>query len=452
MKKILLIVLFITGVCFGQTYELAEEFYENGLPKVIKTFKESNDKYELVKSINVYENGQKKEEKTYKGVNRYGVPIKDGIWTWWHENGQKKSKRTYKDGEADGLVTMWYENGQKKQEGTWKDGNIVGIWTSWNENGEMEGKVTILEYLINEATAEKAAAEARTKELAAELAVAWSKKGEEDWEGTILKYLVKEATAEKVAAELAFAEKAAREKAAINKTAKEKEDRIKAARKKSARKKAARKKAARKKAVREKMAAEKAKAEAEKDKAEARAKKLAVKLASDCLKIFDLSQELYKSGKHQETMDILETTLRMEGCDEEINSKAQYYIGWTYGNKLFDMDAARAEYLKGANNYTSNLKYVEKCVEKLALYKKNDEAEVVYKAGDFAKAAALREEVGLTKGCDRVLAAKNLYQAGYIHQKRLNNNAKAKTLYEAVVISFSGSGYVDRAKQKLATL
>ena len=428
MKKILLIVLFITGVCFGQTYELAEEFYENGLPKVIKTFKESNDKYELVKSINVYENGQKKEEKTYKGVNRYGVPIKDGIWTWWHENGQKK------------------------QEGTWKDGNIVGIWTSWNENGEMEGKVTILEYLINEATAEKAAAEARTKELAAELAVAWSKKGEEDWEETILKYLVKEATAEKVAAELAFAEKAAREKAAINKTAKEKEDRIKAARKKSARKKAARKKAARKKAVREKMAAEKAKAEAEKDKAEARAKKLAVKLASDCLKIFDLSQELYKSGKHQETMDILETTLRMEGCDEEINSKAQYYIGWTYGNKLFDMDAARAEYLKGANNYTSNLKYVEKCVEKLALYKKNDEAEVVYKAGDFAKAAALREEVGLTKGCDRVLAAKNLYQAGYIHQKRLNNNAKAKTLYEAVVIYFSGSRWVDMAKQKLADL
>jgi hypothetical protein len=116
------------------------------------------------------------------------------------------------------------------------------------------------------------------------------------------------------------------------------------------------------------------------------------------------------------------------------------------------MVAAQAEYQKGANNYFSGLKYVEKCEEKLALYKKNDEAETVYKAGDFAKAAALREEVGLTKGCDKALAAKNLYQAGYIHQKKLNGNAKAKTLYEAVVIGFSGSEYVDRAKQKLATL
>ena len=141
------------------------------------------------------------------------------------------------------------------------------------------------------------------------------------------------------------------------------------------------------------------------------------------------------------------------GCDEELSSRCQYYIGWIYGNKLFNMDAARAEYQKGANNYTSGLKYVEKCEEKLALYKKNDEAEAVYKAGEFAKAAALREEVGLTKGCDKALAAKNLYQAGYIHQTKLNgSNAKAKTLYEAVVIGFSGSGYVDRAKQKLATL
>jgi hypothetical protein len=39
MKKTLLIVLFITGFCFGQTYELAEEFYSNGFPKVIKLIK-----------------------------------------------------------------------------------------------------------------------------------------------------------------------------------------------------------------------------------------------------------------------------------------------------------------------------------------------------------------------------------------------------------------------------
>ena len=418
MKKTLLIViLLITAVSFGQTYE-GMEFYKSGKPKSYKTYKESNGKYELVKSITVYENGQKKEEKTYKGVNRYGVPIKDGIWT------------------------EWYENGQKYREGTYKDGNIVGIWTSWNENGEMEGKGTILEYLINEATAEKAAAEARTKELAAELAVAWSKKGEEDWEGTILKYLVKEATAEKVAAELAIAEKAARNKAAINKTAKEKEDRIKTARNKAARKKVAR----------EKMANEKAKVEAEKAKAEARAKELDVKLASDCLKIFDLSQELYKSGKHQETMDILETTLRMEGCDEEINSKVFYLIGWNYANDQGALDTARAIYQKVVDSFSPGLKYVDKAEKRLTGFETNDLAVAAFDEGNFEVALALREQVVMEKGFDKELKAKNQYFIGYIYQYKLEEPDKAKEAYRKVGKIHSKSKYVAKAEQKLATL
>ena len=203
-------------------------------------------------------------------------------------------------------------------------------------------------------------------------------------------------------------------------------------------------------------AAEKARLAAEADIKAEEAKKAEeeeaiAQRAVDCQAKYDESQAAYEDGNLEANIALKREILAM-GCDEELSSKAQYYIGWTYGNKLFNMYAARAEYQKGANNYISGLKYVEKCEEKLALYKKNDEAEAVYKAGDFAKAAALREEVGLTKGCDKALAAKNLYQAGYIHQKKLNGNAKAKTLYEAVVINFSGSGYVDRAKQKLATL
>jgi len=173
--------------------------------------------------------------------------------------------------------------------------------------------------------------------------------------------------------------------------------------------------------------------------------------AVDCQAKYDESQAAYKDGNLEANIALKREILAM-GCDEELSSRSQYYIGWTYGNKLFDMVAAKAEYQKGANNYISGLKYVEKCEEKLALYKKNDEAEAVYKAGDFAKAAVLREEVGLTKGCDKELAAKNLYLAGYIHQKKLNDNAKAKALYEIVVISFSGSRWVDKAKQKLADL
>ena len=199
-----------------------------------------------------------------------------------------------------------------------------------------------------------------------------------------------------------------------------------------------------------KLAAEAAKKTEEEAKKAEMAEAIAQQ-AVDCQAKYDESQAAYEDGNLEANIALKREILAM-GCDEELSSKAQYYIGWTYGNKLFDMDAAQAEYQKGANNYFSGLKYVEKCEEKLALYKKNDEAEAVYRAGDFAKAAALREEVGLTKGCDKELAAKNLYQAGYIHQKKLNGNAKAKTLYEAVVINFSGSRWVDMAKQKLQAL
>ena len=247
----------------------------------------------------------------------------------------------------------------------------------------------------------------------------------------------------KATAELTAAKKAAKEAAAAIAAA------VKAATEMAAAAKAAEEMAATAKVALAELTAELV--AAKKVAAEKVALEKAAQLAVDCQAKYDESTAAYEAGNLEANIALKREILGMS-CDEELSSKVQYYIGWTYGNKLFDMDAAQAEYQKGANNYFSGLKYVEKCEEKLALYKKNDEAEAVYKAGEFAKAAALREEVGLTKGCDKALAAKNLYQAGYIHQKKLNGNAKAKALYEAVVISFSGSGYVDRAKQKLATL
>ena len=278
------------------------------------------------------------------------------------------------------------------------------------------------------AAAEKADAKKHTKKATAELTAA--KKAAKVAAAAI-------AAAVKAATEMAAAAKAAEEMAATAKVAlAELTAELVAAKKAS--EEAAAELAAAKIALAE-LAAEKV------------ALEKAAQLAVDCQAKYDESTAAYEAGNLEANIALKREILAM-GCDEELSSKAQYYIGWTYGNKFFDMDAAQAEYQKGANNYFSGLKYVEKCEEKLALYKKNDEAEAVYRAGDFAKAAALREEVGLTKGCDKELAAKNLYQAGYIHQKKLNGNAKAKALYEAVVISFSGSGYVDRAKQKLATL
>jgi antitoxin component YwqK of YwqJK toxin-antitoxin module len=136
MKKTLLIItLFITGVCFAQKYE-GMEFYDNGKPKSFKTYKVSKGKIELVKAITWHENGQKGLEETYKDGKE------DGLITKWYENGQKSFEGTYKDGKEDGLRTEWYENGQKGLEVTYKDGKREGLITKWYENGQKEYEVT----------------------------------------------------------------------------------------------------------------------------------------------------------------------------------------------------------------------------------------------------------------------------------------------------------------------
>ena len=131
-KTFLIITLFITGVCFGQTNQSTEEFYENGRPKSTKTYKESNDLEnswkDLVKEITWNENGHKSYEVTYKEGE------KDGLWTYWNENGQKEQEITFKDDEKDGLWTAWYENGQKIFEATFKDGDLISE-KCWDEDG-----------------------------------------------------------------------------------------------------------------------------------------------------------------------------------------------------------------------------------------------------------------------------------------------------------------------------
>jgi len=63
--------------------------------------------------------------------------IKDGLHTEWYENGQKKEEGTYKNGEKDGLWTEWYENGQKGREEIYKDGVLISE-KYWNEDGSVQ--------------------------------------------------------------------------------------------------------------------------------------------------------------------------------------------------------------------------------------------------------------------------------------------------------------------------
>ena len=45
------------------------------------------------------------------------------------------AEQTYKDGKQDGLATEWHENGQKREEETYKDGERVSV-KYWNSKGE----------------------------------------------------------------------------------------------------------------------------------------------------------------------------------------------------------------------------------------------------------------------------------------------------------------------------
>ena len=128
MKKTLLIItLFITGVCFAQKYE-GMEFYPNGKPNFFKTYKVSKGKIEIVKEVGWHKNGQKQSEETYKDGEL------DGLRTEWYTNGQKRYERTYKDGEIYELYTGWYENGQKSYEQTHKNGQLISS-KCWDSDG-----------------------------------------------------------------------------------------------------------------------------------------------------------------------------------------------------------------------------------------------------------------------------------------------------------------------------
>ena len=130
MKKILLIVLFISVGLSQQIIPQITETYENGNIKKIIYYKETRNRIEKVKEVKYHENGQKSEEVKFKDGKE------DGLFTDWYENGQKKGKVTFKDGKEDGLGTLWHENGQKKAEVTFKDGKRIGSAAEWHENGQ----------------------------------------------------------------------------------------------------------------------------------------------------------------------------------------------------------------------------------------------------------------------------------------------------------------------------
>ena len=460
----------------------------------------NDDKPYTGKVFDFYDNDQKKLDGGYRkglkngkwnwwntngsfdSTGNYRKGLFDGPWEFYHDHGQLKAKGDYRDGDGTnrdengittngrhGKWTFWHKNGLQSSDITYKNGEIDGIWTSWNENGDKVWEGTLEEYkdakekaaaekeAAEMAAAEKAAAQKASKEAAAELAAAKT---------ALAKLTAELAAAEEAAAEKAKAELAAKnalDELAVELAAAEKTATEMAAVAKAASEMAAAEKAASEMADAEKAAAERATKEADAELAatkialaELAAEKAAAEKAAqqvvDCQKKYDDSQEKYKEGQYEETVGILEEILQMDGCEEGINSKAQFYIGWNFGNKQFKLEEAKIAYQKVVDIYFSDLKYVERAKEKLAAYNLSDEANSVYKKGDFQMAVSLREKVVQQKGCDKALAAKNQYLSGYIYMKKLNDFDRAKVAYQKVINNYAGSAYVSKAQKKLADL
>ena len=354
----------------------------------------NDDKPYTGKVFDFYDNDQKKLDGGYR------KGLKNGKWNWWNTNGSFDSTGNYRKGLFDGHWEFYYDNGQFKAKGDYRDGDGTnrdeyGITT----NGR-NGKWTFW----HKNGLQSSDITYKNGEIDG-IWTSWNENGDKVWEGTLEEYkAAKEAAVELAAAKIAFAKLAV-----------------------------------------EKIAAEKAAAE------KAVAEKAAQQVV-DCQKKYDDSQKKYKAGLYEETVALLEEILQMDGCGEDISSKAQFYIGWNFGNKQGALDTARAIYQKVVDSFSPGLKYVDKAEKRLAGYKINDLSVAAYDEGNFEVALVLREQVVMEKGFDKELKAKNQYFIGYIYQYKLEEPDKAKEAYRKVGKIHSKSKYVDKAEQKLATL
>jgi antitoxin component YwqK of YwqJK toxin-antitoxin module len=78
-----------------------------------------------------YPNGNKEQEGNNKN-DIYNNRKKYGEWIFYYENGQKKDIKTYINDIENGLATEWLQNGNKRAEGNYKGGEKDGQWVRKN--------------------------------------------------------------------------------------------------------------------------------------------------------------------------------------------------------------------------------------------------------------------------------------------------------------------------------
>jgi antitoxin component YwqK of YwqJK toxin-antitoxin module len=140
--------IFVAGKAQGPS----PRYFENG---AIETIRNNLDGRPDGWLIDHYLSGKTKEKAFYESGTRrsYARWIEQGIqtfqWQWdeknreqgdfkeWYENGQIKEQKSYKDGKLVGFLRTWYDNGQMKSSVEYKDNLALGIGRFWAMDGSL---------------------------------------------------------------------------------------------------------------------------------------------------------------------------------------------------------------------------------------------------------------------------------------------------------------------------
>ncbi len=129
----LLIVLI--SACKHELTQVTEEIYDDGSPRVVRFYDESNGKKVLKNEKTYYKGLKVQTEGAYKDNKR------DGLWIYYYDNGNKWSETEFKNGVNEGKSVTYYENGKVRYEGYYKNDVKTGKWKFYDESGKLEKEV-----------------------------------------------------------------------------------------------------------------------------------------------------------------------------------------------------------------------------------------------------------------------------------------------------------------------
>jgi antitoxin component YwqK of YwqJK toxin-antitoxin module len=126
---LLVLVILLTG-CGLATEEVVVDTWPNGSPMTINHYFVEGDDSLLLKQVNYYESGQKRQEGGFLDGCR------DGRWRYWYEDGILWVDGHYRKGALSGPVKYYHSNGEMKSKGYYDDGIRTGEWKFWDEKGQ----------------------------------------------------------------------------------------------------------------------------------------------------------------------------------------------------------------------------------------------------------------------------------------------------------------------------